>query len=586
MKKIIPIFLCFALLLSYHVEAEASLNITQFIIRAQSTVNADTSTVTGNTLNSTVFPDNDYGTGSFGFITNIQDALSQFDFSVLSDYDYYMVSGTPYSGSGLSENWYLYIWAFNSSNTPFVLTNDYNGSHYTCYLYGTYSTGVGRMWEGRFTSNDNMWGGSVWGNGSVFGLMDTSGNITQNNYAYASVGKYIFDANFMVISQHEADSLRGQTSLETWLTSGGYLDCSNIFAGTSGYDAQGNIVSGDPANIESNANHLYFKNCDIGFCYPSSSISPSSFGGAYFYIKYELDDWIVDHIAEYQLVFYADCDVGNDLVNTIRYSVPLDPDGCIVIPFSAVWTSPLTSYGYNVVVTDDYIKDGYYKAFLYSIAGAEFNNFGSRVSTYSGINNVASALNALKDKNIAKFLYYIHDTDVIVYTSSQMVTVLAQKFNPYKITAFTLLASGNDNSGLVEKEFDLVTGTSTYTDTTGMQNQNPYNPPDAPDDTYLPDIPGNGNSTTPSVIVYTGGNWTGNMDALITYDPAYQSLKNDLVADPNGNFTQYLTPVQSNEGTSWFMSFVDLMPSQMKAILITGVGVGVLFGLYRFIRRG
>lgn len=160
------------------------------------------------------------------------------------------------------------------------------------------------------------------------------------------------------------------------------------------------------------------------------------------------------------------------------------------------------------------------------------------------------------------------------------------KYNPFVIDAFTLLVSGNDQSGLVQKQFNLVTGSNVFTDTSGMQNHDPYDPPDSSDDTYLPSVPDGSNTTTPQVIINNGGTWSGSMNALITYDPAYRQLKEDLAADPNGNFTQYLAPFANNNAGGFVMGFLEGMPTALKTIFISGFGVLTLLGIYRFIRRG
>ena len=178
MKRVLPLVLAVCIILSYHYDVEAA-SVTQFILRAQSSVNADTSTVVGNTLDSTVFPDNDaaYNGQGINFVTQMQTCLASFDFSVLEDYDYYVVGCRWTSGSGLSEWWHLYVTAFNSELSPFVLSNDYNGSHSTVYCFGSRAANIGVQYQCGFSSNDM----TSWNNGDSFSFNDTSG-LNLNGY--------------------------------------------------------------------------------------------------------------------------------------------------------------------------------------------------------------------------------------------------------------------------------------------------------------------------------------------------------------------------------------------------------------------
>lgn len=529
--------------------------------------------------------------GSDSFTNDLYNAFNSLDLSQLSSEGNYSVLLYGYV-TGQFRPQAVIINTDYVTGYHFVCTDNVSsglGTHFILQLeYNRPSSGYVVLGK-TISYTNNAW--SYTGAGFTFFYGYSDGSLCNEKLGSSSYPFFLCDAKCPVYANTDIVAKGGSAFSNTSNMSN--IDFSN-YTNFNPEDlpyinSEGVIVtpSGD-VEFESNENHMYFKNCEIGFCYPTTSPSPSSFGGAYFYIKYQVDDWVVSHISDYSLVFYADCEVGEDLTNTIRYEIALDPDGCITIPFSRLWTNNLASYGYSVLVTDREIEDNFNKAYLYSLSSSSFVSFGDRYAKYSGDSSVSSALGALISGNIPAFLYSIKNIDdVEVYTNSSVVdNVSAVKFNPYLIDAFCLLTDGTNESGLFEMEFDLVAGTEDVTDTSGMVNPRPFIPEDTSDPDYTPTVPSDGNSTIPSVIVNTGGTWQGIINGVISYDPGYTSLKNDINSDPNGNFTQFLTPFEATETSNWFLSFVDAMPLPMKNILVAGVGVGVLFGLYRFIRRG
>lgn len=357
----------------------------------------------------------------------------------------------------------------------------------------------------------------------------------------------------------------------------------------SGYETGVGVVVPDQ---ESNLNHLYFNSCDIGFCIPSGIPSSNSFGGAYFYIKYSVDDWIVDNISDYKLSFFSNAYVGSRQYSG-SYELALDRDGCVEIPFSYIFTTDggVLQNGFVSMISDKVVEQNYYKTYLYSIAGLNLQSFVNKYGLSSGPSVGSSLSGAWRflTSGAADWIAYFNNGDFSAVFNDSVTSVLesaSQVYTNFKIRADVKLVSGDDESGNVARMFDLYSGVNNSVDNGGLTNNDPWEPdPDSPDVDFLPPVP-ESNSTTPSNIVNTGGFWQGVINGVITYDPGYEDLKNDIVSNPNGNFSQYFAPYNDTSLVEFFDGFYDNMPAEIKTIFISGFGVITAFAIYRFIRRG
>ena len=559
MKKILVPFIIVCLVFSNCITSHA-MNVSQFIIRSQSSVQADVTTIVGNTLNSTVFPDLDssYNNNGYDYIEQMLACINLFDVSLLNDYDYYIISGQWMSGSGMSEAWKLYIYAFNSNNQPFAVSKDYNGSHFSISLFGSYGSQVGKYWECSYNSSEAAYG-TGWTSGSYFSFLDN--NDCQNDYGYTSCGKYVYDANFPVLSEKEIDTFRGQNSVNYFVTNGGYSSCTDIFANTYGYDVSGNLVQGGVLvpEVESNVNHMYFDSCDIGFCMPYGIMNTRNFGGSYVYVRYVVDDWIVNHINDYKINVHMTATIDNHTYNG-GSTISLDRDGCITIPFiNFDW--PITTYGYQSMITNTEIEQNFCKSYLYSMSN----------TTFSNVKNKYNFVNSWAQLNTGKYLFSVFNDEFQgIVQDISTANFDFNRFNPYNILlSVKLVDSEGNESGVVSRRFDLVTGGDTSEDNSGLVNDNPFEPdPDNSD--FTPSVPDGNNSTFPTIIINNGGTWTGT--STIAFDPGYKELKYDIDQDPDGNFTQYLAPFENNEAGNFVFSFFNKMPIPITIVFI-GIGI-------------
>lgn len=548
---------------------------TDICIRTVETIDVDTSTDLGNALHSLVLlEDEDYS-------NSVIDALNNFDFSLLDDYSYYTISATWTSTSGGHENYSLYVNGFNSNVEPYILSQNYNDSHYPIQIW--VSTGSPFVRE-CCSFSYNSWTGS-WAD-------DGEGNVRDydyNGYASLNLGRYLLDCNMPVYSYHEANIIKPESvvNVNEWVTLN-HSSLTELFGNQQGYNLDGDIVSpgAGGVEIESNENHMYFKSCELGFCVPQGTVNSSNYGGAYAYIKYTVDDWVVNHISDYEIVLNASTVVGSGNTLEGSYYLPLDRDGCVEIPFSDLGQlRSLTSYGFISSTTNNVVEQNYYKTYLYTVPYNSLSNFIAKNNAAANTDNISTLWSMLRSGSIYTLLLYNGETTQGLNYLSAVSQSLIQSYSPYSITLRAVLRTtdGELNSGLVETTFNLVTGNQNNTNTSGLVNDDPFDPQPDPENPDVPTIP-QGNSTDPTVVINTGGTFTGQITA--GFDPGYTELKQDINLDPQGNFSQYLDPMHNTEVGSWFMSFVNEMPTQMKLILISGCGAGVLFGLYRFIRRG
>lgn len=559
-----------------------------FCIRAQTTVPEATSGNAG-VLYGSVFCDVTRSGGA-SLLPHVLSALSAFDMSLL-DQEYFLVSFQP-------SNWnfdsgILRLNKFDSTLIPCVVCNNSSSSSTNMYLYASYGTTLTYYDCYISSSGFGNWSSELYGS-----VTHIYGQESSDPYGEGYNISFVLDCNFPVISGVDAligsiGSPSGNSSNSTtvnWLGSGGVEQCQNLFADTQGYNIDGDIVDsgGSGVEIESNDNHLYFKSVEIGFCEPKGIINYNSFGGAYVYVRYTVDDWIVKHITDFEIIVGVDTRVGNN-----RYqgtvTLPLDYDGCVVVPLSQFYT--VVNAGFFTVTENKVVEQNFYKTYLYSLSSQQMNNFVSNnddrlVPSWSDLLNL--------DINTDGYYRYLANTfgwnvsGGIIDSVNDLSGISAIQFNPYLVSVGCMLQDiDNNKSGRVIKNFNLVDGSDFAEDTSGLVNENPFVPNDdsTSSDDYVPSIPTN-NSTDSQLVVYTGGTWSGVMNAVIGFDPGYRDLKNDLNENPEGNFTNYLAPFKDQSVSSFVGDTVSGFPVEIKTILVSGFGILTLLGIYRFIRRG
>lgn len=89
---------------------------------------------------------------------------------------------------------------------------------------------------------------------------------------------------------------------------------------------------------ETNENHLYLTNFDIGFCKPYHNEDLYRAGGGYVYLKYNFDSWVNSHISDYNLQIITELNVNGNITSypTVRN---LDAQGISVFSFKEMASS-------------------------------------------------------------------------------------------------------------------------------------------------------------------------------------------------------------------------------------------------------
>lgn len=551
-----------------------AVNVSEFILRTTETIGT-----TDEPLYSLVFREDDNG-----FVEQILDAIdSGFTMSDLNSFDYYIVVAGLTSGAGTSATYQLHVYAWDSELQPYIIAY---GSGFRLFSSQVNAVDFHVAFDIDSNSEGGGWATDALGiNDSYF--YNPNYEINTNNYHYAIFPSsyYLLDANIPV---YDFDEIEGHTGENndynyTWSTANSDV-LTNIFPSSlAGYDAQGSVVSGGGSSpgVESNINHLYFKDVDIGFCSlrDASTSTLLNLGGSNLYIKYSYDNWVDEHISQYWVNVKFDVTqqpIGYDLYTyngEFRNSANID--GFILKDLrSCASDSAWLERGIiNVVYDDVRVKDNYVQNYLYGFPIHSFienrgrylhSGRGSRafgVGSNSGqlaIEDLTSALTStLENASYSRFLI--------------------------RVTVNLVDAETGEKSGDFVKQFNLINGVSSVEDNSGLKNPNPYNPPSNVDDpsenALVPD-----NNQFPSLI--TQNNITINADGTLSYDIAYDEVKKDVESVNPGDMGSYLAPIKDEGVSDFIWSYIDGMPTVLKTTFVGGAGILVFLGIYRFIRRG
>ena len=342
---------------------------------------------------------------------------------------------------------------------------------------------------------------------------------------------------------------------------------------------------------ETNANHMYFTKCDFGFCEPANVNSFTNFGGAYFYIDYDVDQWVKDHISDYKIEFHVDCYVGSDHYSFTTHKV-LDPDMCLTIPFSYF---DGFNYGFSSYVTNQRIDSTFLKSYLYCVSPSSYSTFYNKISSGSFGGSLSNALNNLiySSSGSSGVLVYTTPSASTVITSS----ILTQEFltqlfynNTFEITCSAKLQDNDSNeSGSVIREFDLVRGSSTSKDNSGLTNEDPY-VSDDDDDGYLPTLPeytGTGTTSSNGQIT-VNNNMPGKLD--VTIDNGFNQFmetynSSSEVQTAQNGFWGSFGLFKDNPATTLYSQYFGFLPDGFKEIVLGGACIGIIGGAFAALRK-
>lgn len=344
---------------------------------------------------------------------------------------------------------------------------------------------------------------------------------------------------------------------------------------------------------ESNENHMYFQRCNFGFAEPSNVNHFGSFGGAYFYVDYSVDNWVRDHISDYQIKFHAEVYVGTDHYSfTKRYEI--DPDNYITVPFSLFdgWSNP----GFSTLITNRKIDNNFLKTYLYSVAPSSYTSFYNSVSTGSFNSSVSSALQQMLNNysDEAGLLTYTNNSFTRVINSSVLTnefidSVFYNNTFQFNVSAVLIDTSGNE-SGVVSRSFDIVRGSDTATDNSGLVNDNPYES-DTDEEDYLPYVPSGSDlvSSTGSGS-YIQNNIQIPSDYTVTYRDGVDSFidfynKDTEVSGIQNTFWGSLGIFKGNPATDLYEEYWGFLPDGFKSVIIGCASIGIIGAAATILRK-
>lgn len=500
-------------------------------------------------------------------------AISVFDLTDVQGFTYFSATSTSFRGTfyGMDEEW---VETYNIPYTTYYIHSDYveepiNNSS-SCTDFYPWGTNVGK----------------------------------------ATLGSgYLLHSTVPVFSLEQAASLgcpgtisgaSADTNQNVWMVQN-YTSLTDVRGSGAVYNGSEIIDPSVPdVAIEDISNHLYAKDFDIFFAQSSSNMSNGSafdsIGGGYLVFKYTLDDYAKTHI--------------NDMFLSVNYSVHFDNE-----QYTGAYQGRLDPSGYTIVALKDAFQNSPYWAKTHFLGlfvqkNAFYQNFHkmdimsfstdtwAQLYSYANNNsggsapaNMAGAIDNYVKGLLNKYtgFYFGYDGNGVVEGLYDFWDALRANMieNPgtYQSAYFTGTAIIQNNadilntSGFFTNKIDFKTGVTSVIDNGITINENPF------EDISPYDIV----PYSPDDLVQYGSNGgayatVGNIVNQITI-PGYKELKADIDANPDGNFTQFLAPFYNNEVGSWFFSFVNDMPPEMKTILISGCGVGVLFGIARYVRR-
>lgn len=487
-----------------------------------------------------------------------------------------------------------YTWAYNCTTN--VWYQAYGSSQFTFTQqsnYGIVDVGGGEYDYVEISNiGDNSYG-YFWYTGTPMStILGSNVDAFYSFYQFSAVGNTIKSgvADRFALSLFNGNVGSNIVGMDNYLSFGYFNGTSNVYPGD------------DSGTLESNSNHMYFKDCEIGFCEPYRVTNFVPFGGAYFYVKYNVDDWILNNINDYRLRFSSTAYVGSRQING-SIDVPLDPDGCITIPFSSIFNNTgLLSEGLTFAISNKVVDTSFYKTYLYSVSADYIPQFVNKIDSNHNNNSVLDAWSDLANlgSSIADYLVgsvkSSNDfSDTLWWISSDISNVPStiESYKNYKIHGHAALISGSDSSGNVSRLFDLYIGSNTLTDSQGLSNDNPYIN-DTDDPNYIPDVPSDNNNMIP----YSGGNTTNQINQVVNvpnnFTVQYKDGVNEFIEwynqDPEvtgiqNTFWGALGIFKGNPANELYGDMWGFLPGGFKSVIIGCASLGIIGAAATILRK-
>lgn len=245
-----------------------------------------------------------------------------------------------------------------------------------------------------------------------------------------------------------------------------------------------------PAEVESNVNHLYLNDIQIGL---TSTNNNQSLLASEVVIGIDVDDWILNNIDDYSLLVSYNINFKDTMVTN-----PNDPSGSTSV------IVPLRSF--------------YNNAYAYSVAeilrNINVNGIGTFLNYYNDLNSggidvvSVNTYNALLPSPLKELEYKLGQFWLNLFPESSTVNYTVFQFD-LTVSAILVDHVSDEQSATYIKEFDFVHGAESVKSAEILRNSNPWEGESTPQQS--PIVPSSGNSIS-------NGSGGGNVSVTVNND--------------------------------------------------------------------
>ena len=263
-------------------------------------------------------------------------------------------------------------------------------------------------------------------------------------------------------------SLPSYSDVETFVNNG-MVDDYPIFYNSNYYTFMDGLLeqpwgSGSIDNIESNKNHMYFNDVQIGI---SSVNNGSTLDSSSVIIGCSVDDWINNNIDDYSV--------------KVTYTLNGKFEDLSAWNFDYFEVMPLKTFTNNVYVKsmhDIFVGMGYYNSNTYQAVN-DYYNIWSTMTYNGGFPTLLNKSGQVISKSIGNFKANSKNDNVPNILQEYSLNVDVQ-----------LIAQGvQEPSDSFIKKFDFMRGTESIVNSDGLRNNDPWTGEENPQvDPYVPDV--------------------------------------------------------------------------------------------------
>lgn len=479
-------------------------------------------------------------------------------------------------------SWYYYLMQFNTTENMIVYNN--NTFLFLCPYGNDYNLQINFRY---YIYQNGSWSapaGLSCANTSTFRYFQIPANSASSTLSLL----YTHNIDFVSdIGEYSGSSSGISRFTDIWTE---VYSNSNSF-GYTNY-CPSNLPFWDGSNIidpvspvgESNSNHLYLNDFNIGFCKPYHMENLYSAGGGYCYFTYNFDSWVNSHSSDYEFQIITQLNVDG---NTTTYNsiYGLDLQGCTVLPFKGL----ATGYNWNrenvlfVEYEDDILFNNYNKGYVYCIGYDKYIQPSVQNTLFRGGSTGGRSTRTFVTSNGAthRLIGDNLSSEENYFNGESSHTQFL-----FTITVHLVDKVSGDVSGSFVKTFNLLTGVSNVTSNSIRDNTNPYQVSN--DELELPVIDSGGG------YGYGGNNQLVNFqfpsDIELFIDNGFKQFLSwyETSADTayaTNRFWSSMGIFEGNPATELYSEYFGFLPDDFKTLILSCAGIGIVGGAFCILRR-